>query len=125
MLGLAKTIFNLIEHNKWDKVFSINELPYHDATLEVLSTIELARPSTVTFQVFGEMHTISDTQLVCYLELYDEGFVNTPAFPHLPTNFLATMMHTQFGISSQAGAQMSLGRSIDFIIPLIDMFMHS
>lgn len=82
MLGLAKTILNLIEHDKWDKVFSIDELPYHDATLEVLSTIELARPSTVTFQVFGEMHTISDTQLVCYLELYDEGFVNTPAFPH-------------------------------------------
>ncbi|XP_039118629.1 uncharacterized protein LOC120254620 [Dioscorea cayenensis subsp. rotundata] len=74
VLGLAETVAELINHDGWDRIFSISDPAYGELTLEVLSMIELARPSRITFQAFGIMHAITDEQLGCFLGLYDEGF---------------------------------------------------
>lgn len=46
-------------HNRWDKVFSVEEPAYCEHILEVLSTIDIIKPSNVIFQAFGEMYAIS------------------------------------------------------------------
>lgn len=96
VLVLAKIILGLISHNEWDKVLSIEESTYREITLDVLSTIEIIRPSKVAFQVFGRMHTMTDIQFGYYLGLYDEEFMNSSSSHDLPVDFPKKMTYTRF-----------------------------
>lgn len=90
---MSETIFELIAHNGWDKVFFIEEPAYRELILEVLITIEIIKPSRVTFQAFGEMNVMSNIKLGCYLVFYDAEFMNRSFSHHLPVDFPAKMTH--------------------------------
>lgn len=50
-LSLENIILEHISHDGWDKVFAIEEPAYRELTLEVLSTVEVAKYCPFTHQV--------------------------------------------------------------------------
>ncbi|XP_039135232.1 uncharacterized protein LOC120272467 [Dioscorea cayenensis subsp. rotundata] len=95
-IGLDEEALGLTSYDGWDKVLSISEPAYRELTLEVLSTIELIRPSRVSFQAFGVRCTLTNTQLGCFLGLYSEEVAQTPTFCGLPTDFPSKVTYTKF-----------------------------
>lgn len=93
-LDLDGVVLELISHDGWDRLLSIEWPTYKELTLDVLSTVEVAKycpftrqPSSISFCVFGKKHWVTQDQLGVLLGLYMEGYTLTDRFKDLAQDF--------------------------------------
>lgn len=102
-LDLDSDILELIYHNGWDKLFSINEPTYKELTLEVLSKVEIAKhcpftrqPSSISFRAFGNHHRVTQDQLGVLMGLYPKSYTCTFEFQDLTFDFPYSLMSATY-----------------------------
>src|SRR5262249_15184690 len=93
--GMEEKIREMVSDKTWFKLFSIREPACKDVSIEFLSTMTIEHDGithTLTFQAYGEIHTIELKQIGLILGFYD----NADEVEDLPNSFPQGMTDIQY-----------------------------